>query len=188
MVEEKNSQSIDKKQWIIWMELVQNGDKTAYKELLTKSEVLVRNFLRKKLQHNSPHLEDIVQEVLMALHKAKHTFDLSRPYTNWLYTIARYKYVDYLRKWSKTEKYEVYSDFDFDSFLATEELKLELDDDLENAISSLPKKQRETVEMINLKGMSISEVSKQTGSTETAIRVSAHRAYKRLKKILTGKS
>lgn len=188
MVEGKNSQSIDKKQWIIWMGLAQQGDKTAYRELLSKSDILVRNFLRKKIRPDSPHIEDIVQEVLIAVHKAKHTFDLDRPYTNWLYTIARYKYVDYIRRWSRSEKNELYADFDFDAFISPEKEVVEIDDELEFAIDSLPKKQRETIKMLNIEGLSIKEVALKTGSSETSIRVSAHRAYKKLKLILTGNS
>lgn len=181
------SSAISNEQWVAWMKGAQAGDRASYQQLLENSQRLVRSFLRKKLRRDSPHVEDITQEVLIAVHKAKHTFDTDRPYTNWLYTIARYKYIDYLRRWSRTEKNELYSDFDFDAFIAPENLKFEIDDELHHAITSLPTKQRETVEMLNLKGMSIREVAETTGSSETAIRVSAHRAYKKLRKMLTGK-
>lgn len=185
--QQPKSSTISNEQWVAWMKGAQQGDKAAYQQLLVHSQRLIRNFLRKKLQRDSPHVEDIVQEVLIAIHKAKHTFDTDRPYTNWLYTIARYKYIDYLRRWSRTEKNELYADFDFDGFMAPENHKFEIDDELHHAISTLPKKQRETVEMLNLKGLSIKEAAESTGSSETAIRVSAHRAYKKLRKILTGK-
>lgn len=181
------SSMISNEQWVAWMKGAQAGDREAYQQLLLHSQKLVRNFLRKKLNRDNPHIEDVAQEVLIAIHKAKHTFDTDRPYTNWLYTIARYKYIDYLRRWSRTEKNEMYADFDFDAFMAPENHKVEIDDELHHAISTLPKKQRETVEMLNLKGLSIKEVAAATGATETAIRVSAHRAYKRLRKMLTGK-
>ncbi|MEI4908063.1 sigma factor, partial [Klebsiella pneumoniae] len=42
--------------------------------------------------------EDLVQETLIALHTRRHTYDRSQLLTPWVYAIARYRLVDYLRR------------------------------------------------------------------------------------------
>ena len=37
-------------------------------------------------------------EALIAIHTRRHTYDPSQPFTPWAYAIARYKFIDYLRR------------------------------------------------------------------------------------------
>jgi RNA polymerase sigma-70 factor (ECF subfamily) len=43
-------------------------------------------------------VEDLVQETLLAIHVRRHTYDPDQPFTPWVYAIARYKLIDYLRR------------------------------------------------------------------------------------------
>ncbi|MFT4583691.1 MAG: RNA polymerase sigma-70 factor (ECF subfamily) [Gammaproteobacteria bacterium] len=73
------------------------GDKTAYKQLLSELAEVLEAYVRHrfgKLQL----LEDCVQESLLAIHNARHTYDPARPFRPWMFTIIRHKTIDILRK------------------------------------------------------------------------------------------
>ncbi len=55
---------------------------------------------------------------------------------------------------------------------------------LRAAVAELPPGQREAVELLKLKEMSLKEASAATGQSETALKVAVHRAVKRLRVIL----
>ena len=71
------------------MRLDQGGDKEAYSTLFLKISPLLRSFIANKISNPSDK-EDIVQEIMISIHKAGHTFDTNRPFEVWMYTIARY--------------------------------------------------------------------------------------------------
>src|SRR5205807_1855986 len=71
-----------------WMECVQKGDREAYRARLDDVGPPLLAFLRRRVA--DPHeVEDIHQETLIALHRARHTYDPARPLEPWLFAIAR---------------------------------------------------------------------------------------------------
>ena len=40
----------------------------------------------------------MVQEVLLAVHNQRHTYDMGQPLTAWIHAIARYKMIDLFRR------------------------------------------------------------------------------------------
>src|SRR3546814_3353082 len=83
------------------MAAAQKGDKTAYNVLLSETGMWLERYFRRRVP---PHqLEDLVQDVLLALHAKRSTYDTSRPFLPWLAAIARYRWVDHLRKVYKHE-------------------------------------------------------------------------------------
>ena len=55
---------------------------------------------------------------------------------------------------------------------------------LHAAIAALPPGQRQAMEMLRLREMSLKEASAASGQSETALKVAAHRALNRLRKLL----
>ena len=78
------------------MILAQDGDRQAYEELLTRVARLVQAFVRRRVG-DAPWSEDVVQEALVALHRARHTYDAARPFAPWMYAIVQNRLVDALR-------------------------------------------------------------------------------------------
>jgi RNA polymerase sigma-70 factor (ECF subfamily) len=77
------------------------GDERAYREALGPMSRYLRGYYKTRLMQTSRSggdAEDLVQETLMALHARRHTYDPKQPFTPWLYAIARYKFIDYLRR------------------------------------------------------------------------------------------
>lgn len=161
------------------------GDSKAYEMLLTELSSTMRSYLRKRLQDESV-IEDITQEILLGVHKARATYDPKHPIGAWVFAIARYKFTDYLRKREKKIKRE-YSPEDIDQYSGPppdDNYTEEISEVLEEALISLPKSQEQIVRSLKIEGLSVKETAKSMKMSESAVKVGAHRAYKRLKEKL----
>ena len=59
------------------MTQAQDGDRQAYEDLLTRVSRLVQAFVRRRVG-DAQWSEDVVQDSLVALHRARHTYDGAR--------------------------------------------------------------------------------------------------------------
>ena len=75
-----------------------SGDPAAYSALLKRVAEALRAYFRRRLFRQPHDAEDLVQDVLMAIHAKRGTFDVSQRLTAWIYAIAQYKLIDYLRR------------------------------------------------------------------------------------------
>ena len=75
-----------------------NGNQQAYVALLSDMAKLLRGFFRKRMLSVPDDVEDVVQEVLIAIHNQRHTYDAGQPVTAWVHGIARYKLADFYRR------------------------------------------------------------------------------------------
>ena len=173
--------------WAILMLAAQEADEAAYRRLLRELGHYLQSFLRKRLGQ-SPHIDDIIQEVLIAVHKARHTFDGTRPFLPWFHAIVRYKTIDCLRQKKRIQGHEIFDEEALSQYSETFEPSAtnELDEDILRALAALPPKQRKAVELMKLQGLSVKETAAQLGMTEAATKVSAHRAYEFLRKQFLG--
>lgn len=165
----------------VLMERAQRGDREAYGALLMDITPALASFLRQRIV--DPHeREDVVQDTLMALHRARHTYDPSRPFEPWLFSIARHVLVDHFRRRGVRAACEVLVDVlperggDGDSEGPR----------LEEALDRLPPAQRAAFEMLKLEGLSVAAAAARAGTTPSALKVRAHRAYKALRILLGG--
>ena len=121
----------------------------------------------------------------MAVHHARHTFDCRRPFAPWFYAIARNRFVDVLRREQRVRQHEF-------SGAACPELPSATDDgtarvDMETvqqALASLPARQREIVEAIKLRDESVRDIAARLDMTMTSVKVTAHRGYRTLRRLL----
>jgi RNA polymerase sigma-70 factor (ECF subfamily) len=115
------------------------------------------------------------------LHRARHTYDPSRPLEPWLFAIARNVATDHARRRLNRMSWEVLVD-------SPPELPADpaggIEQQLEQALGQLSPPQREAFEMLKLEGLSVEEAAARAGTTVGALKVRAHRAYKMLKAIL----
>src|SRR5262250_3285365 len=78
-----------------------DGDGGAYHALLERLTGHLRAYYRRRfarIGHGPTEAEDLLQEALIAVHTHRHTYDRSQLFTPWLHAIARYKFLDYLRR------------------------------------------------------------------------------------------
>jgi len=164
-----------------WMQRVQNGDRDAYRALLDDIGPVLLAFLRRKVA--DPHdADDMFQDTLIALHRARHTYDSSRPLEPWLFAIARNVAADHHRRRLARLSWEVLVEVPCDV-----PADASLDErDLDEALRRLPPAQREAFAMLKLEGLSVEAGAARAGITPGALRVRAHRAYTRIKALLQG--
>ncbi len=173
--------------WAILLLAAQEADEAAYRRLLKELGLYLQSFLRKRLG-NSPYIDDIIQEILLGVHKARHTFDGTRPFLPWFHAIVRYKTIDTMRQKRRIQGHEIFDEAALEQYSETFE-RVEtntLDEEILRALAALPPKQRQAVELMKLQGLSVKETAAQLGMSEAATKVSAHRAYEFLRKRFLG--
>jgi RNA polymerase sigma-70 factor (ECF subfamily) len=165
------------------MERVQAGDQAAYRALLDDITGELRAFLARRTRDRS-EVEDQLQEVLLAFHRARHTYDPSRRFESWLYAIARHVTIDAFRRSDVRARWEKPADSTTDLDPASGDDGREIA--LDAALAALPAVQREALEMVKLDGMKIEDAAARAGVTQGALRVRIHRGYVALRRRLLG--
>jgi len=171
--------------WSGLMVAAQAGDAAAYRRLLQEMAPVIKKFLKTRL-FNPDHIEDVAQEILLAVHDARHTYRPEQPFRNWMYGIARHKMLDYFRKQMRQSANEI-NDDEFVTFLADPANNPEealSGKDLQDVLAKLPGKQKDILVMTKVEGHSMAEIATKLGMSETAVKVAAHRGYKKLKELL----
>ena len=155
------------------------GEKQEYKHFLNVLSKYLRGYFYKKMQSAPDFVEDLVQEVLIAVHNKRHTYQPQEPLTPWLHAIAKYKYVDFLR----AKKHEHLNDsLDDSQELWVEEIPqaFESHTDLTLLMSDLPESHRVAIELTKINGLSVKDAAQMSGLSESAIKVGVHRGLKKL--------
>ena len=88
------------------MTRAQDGDGAAYERLLRACLPRIAAIARGEGLRGAA-VDDAVQETLLTLHRARHTYDPSRPFLPWLRAIARRRAVDGLRRDGRRQRQEV---------------------------------------------------------------------------------
>jgi len=172
--------------WSVLMARSQGGDARSYRLLLTAITPYLRS-LAHRFGLGGPDLEDAVQDALLTVHLIRHTYDPDRPFAPWLAAVARHRMLDRLRRRMRQSGRETELTEFHETFIAVATNQQEAAGEagrLHAAIAALPEGQRRAVEMLKLKEMSLKEASEATGQSETSLKVSVHRAVKRLRRLL----
>jgi RNA polymerase sigma-70 factor (ECF subfamily) len=166
----------------------QQGDADAYHRFLAELAVFVRGFLRRRMTRLPDDVEDLVQEILLAVHNQRHTYDPDQPVTAWLHAIARYKLIDLLRRRARTDVLTDSLDDVDEVLLAADEVPAGTRRDLLKLLDGLPDKQRLPIVHVKLEGLSVAETARITGLSESAVKVGIHRGLKALAALIRSQS
>ena len=178
------------------MAAAQNGDAAAYTALLTALVPLLRGFVRSRGVAGS-EVEDVVQEILILIPRARHTWRADRPFDPWMWAIARNASTDALRRLTRERARrdpapDPFADdapalrasdlaaADPEALLASRELA----PPLAAALAALPDAQREAVELLYVEQLSVAEAAARAGVSASALKVRAHRGSRALRKAL----
>jgi len=158
-----------------------SGDGASYRLLLDELSLHLRSFLRRRLSRQPEEIEDIVQEVLLAIHNQRHTYDSKLPLTVWVQAIARYKVIDWLRRRARHElKNDSLHEYE-ELFTAPDAAgAAEASLDIAKLLQQLPERQRLPIQYVKLEGGSVSEAAKRIGISESAVKIGIHRGLKSL--------
>ena len=162
------------------------GDATAYHDFLKTLSGHLRSYFRRRLFQRPDDVEDLVQETLLAVHNQRHTYRADQPLTAWVYAIARYKLVDFLRARTKREDLNDPLDDELLLFAESDHEAFEAKKDVNTLLADLPERQRLPIQHVKLEGLSVAETAKRTGMSESAIKVGIHRGLKALAEKMRG--
>jgi RNA polymerase sigma-70 factor (ECF subfamily) len=183
-----------KSNWSDLMARAQDGDREAYRTLLDEMSPYVRS-LAGRCFNDPRDVEDAVQDVLLAIHIVRNTYDPARPFGPWLVAIANRRIIDRLRRKARDKAREIalaaeHKTFPADAanFQVNSDIARPNDGALREAIERLPLEQRQAVELLKLREMSLKEAATATGRSVTALKVATHRAIKNLRAMLRKES
>jgi len=168
------------------MAAAQAGDATAYATLLRECVPLIKSAAR-RCGCPPDRIDDVVQDVLLTIHRARAAYDPSRPFDAWLRVIAERRAIDHLRQARRRGAREVYAPLAFESHAddtADPTRGLDQQDDsgrIGQAIAALPDRQREAVRYLVIEEQSLAETAAATGRTKGSLKVNLHRALKALR-------
>jgi RNA polymerase sigma-70 factor (ECF subfamily) len=170
------------------MRKAQKGDSAAYAQLLNEITPILRRVIQRQCAFLSVEdIEDLVQEVLMSVHAVRATYDPDRPFMPWLFAISRNRLVDGVRRYAREGAHEIAIDETEVTFRAVATNTIQEDFGevrrLHRAIEDLPPTQRDAIEMLKLREMSLKEASEASGMTAGALKVATHRAMNSLRKM-----
>ncbi len=187
-VQTAQAESEDELRWAAWMRAAQGGDGEAFEALLGAILPRVRAHVFGRLGGRD-HAEDVVQNVLLSIHRSRHTYQPDRRFKPWLNAVMRNAVIDSLRARRHEWRHQDFDDFE----IAAEESPFPTGDggalspELEAALARLPDAQREAVELLHLQELSVKEAAARIGISVSAFKVRAHRGRARLREILEGR-
>jgi RNA polymerase sigma-70 factor, ECF subfamily len=168
-------------EWTGMMRLAILGDNAAYHRLLKAVTPVLRAAARRGLARAGQPVdlsEDIVQDILLAVHLKRHTWDADAPFAPWLFAIARNKLIDALRRRGR----RIFVDIDdFAETLSGEPAAETVPaNEIAAQLQSLPARQREVLQSIAVDCASIKDTAAKFAMSEGAVRVALHRALANL--------
>ncbi len=169
----------DEARWSDLMGRAQTGDATAYRQLLGELGSLVERYLRARLG-GYDFLEDCVQEVLLAVHEARHTYDGRRPFRPWLFAIVRHKATDALRRAEVRGRPLAADDVSVESRVDGPDASL----DTGRLLAALPDGLRQALTLTKIDGLTTAEAAQALKISESALKVRVHRALAKLRRMM----
>jgi RNA polymerase sigma-70 factor (ECF subfamily) len=142
----------DDRAWAELMAQAQEGDRDAYRRLLTEITPYLSALARRQ-HRDSRDVEDSVQDILLTVHSIRHTYDPARPFKPWLVAIGRRRIIDRLRVNQRGRQHEMELTEKHETFSAPATNIHEAQSDsrrLRDAIKRLPAGQREAIRLIKI--------------------------------------
>jgi RNA polymerase sigma factor (sigma-70 family) len=177
---------------VAWMVAAQGGDRIAYETLLRDCIPIIKSVARRQ-GVLADGIDDVVQETLLTIHRARQTYDPSRSFDAWLGTIAQRRAIDGIRRQRHRGAFEIHAPLAYESHPDVSDdpeqaaSRVSSDARLESILSVLPASQREAVQHLAIQEQSLAEAAAATGRATGALKVNLHRALKTLRNLLRRK-
>ncbi len=146
----------------------------------------IEGYLRARFRDDcaSDFYEDCVQESLIAIHRARHTYDPRRSFRPWLFTIVRHKAIDLLRRQRAQRRIGDTGADEAPPVVTAEPADPSHRLDSANLLEGLEPKYREALVLTKLDGYSLEEAAARAGVSVTAMKTRVHRAVRAVRKSL----
>ncbi len=157
------------------------NEKTSFTLLIQQHQSKLYNFIY-RYTRNRQDAEDLTQDTFVKAYKNFHRYDSKYPFASWLYTIGRRTVYNHYRRTRRTEPME----FDIADESERPDGAAEKQDNRNSVWASAKKLKKEFREVLVLKyieDLSILEIAKVLGKTQSNIKILLFRARNQLKKI-----
>lgn len=171
------------------MDRYARGDDAAFEAVYDGLAPRLQSFLL-RYTHDRARAEDVVQQTMLQIHRARGRFTLGGQVVPWAFAIARRLLIDMHRRGGR----EVLAPTDDDAatqLLAAVDapaddvaIAKEVATHLAAELARLPENQRVAFELIKQDGLSLAEAAQVLGTTVPAVKLRAHRAYEAMRAVL----
>jgi RNA polymerase sigma-70 factor (ECF subfamily) len=171
------------------MDRYARGDDAAFAEVYDAIAPRLYGYLLRQTR-DAARAEDLVQQTLLQMHRARDRFIAGAEVTPWAFAIARRLFIDGIRR----HRREVLLSDGDDGEEALGASNADAADDLVQAqetarrilreLARLPPAQRAAFELVKQEGLSLGEAAQVLGTTVAAVKLRAHRAYEALRGVL----
>lgn len=173
----------DEQRWSAWMAQAQRGDPLAYEQLLRELGRAIEAYLRVRFGRIDL-IEDCVQESLLCIHQARHTYDPRRPFRPWMLTLVRHKTIDLLRR--RQNWVDVRQAATAAVQGADDPQRLARLIDGIRILDQLDPDHREVITLAKYAGYTTAEAAQWLGISESAVKARLHRALRSVARYLEG--
>lgn len=156
-----------------------DGDAASYQKFLQSLTCILRARVGRKLP--DADVEDVVQEILISVHKARHTHDGKRPLMPWVMAIARFRMADHLRKLYSRGQHQLLDIDDLKETLADVTIAAPGNEVLDELLTGVPEREQKILTLMHVQGYTAKETGAQLDMKESAVKVAAHRAIKKIR-------
>lgn len=156
------------------MAMAQAGDRDAYRAVLDSCRSWLLRYFARRIAPGA--VDDLVQDTLMSLHRKRATYDPARPFLPWLAAIARYRWVDQLRRTYRADE----TMLDENLSVGTGEEAVAARLSIDRLLERLPAGQSAAIRLVKIEGLSVIEAAERCGQSESLVKVNVHRGLKKL--------
>ncbi len=157
-----------------------DGNGAAFDELWNRYEGPLRRYARRRVGRTD-EVDELVQQTFLHLHRSRKDFKEGLPLRPWLYTICLNVCRHHLRKRPRLAVPTELHDANTPAVDAHDIVRDEDARRVRAALADLPEHERIVIELHWLQGLGMREVSEVVGAGLSAVKVRAHRGYKRLR-------
>jgi len=172
------------------MERYARGDEAAFGELYDAIAPRLLGFLHKATR-DAFAAEDLMQQTLLHMHRARGSFISGAPVLPWAFAIARRLMTDRARRCRVEQRLFAETPADDDRMAYEPTGTTETPEDvlharrlarcLQQRIDALPEIQRTAYRLLSQEGLSLKKAAEVLGTSVTAVKLRAHRAYTALR-------
>lgn len=153
----------------------QAGDRQAYTALLKECARWLSRYFARRIA--PAQLDDLVQDTLLSVHRKLRSYDPDQPFLPWIAAIARYRWIDALRKSYRRQETTIDGQ---DLAEAPGQDVVFAKISLERLLAFLPESQLRAIELVKIEGLSVREAAEKCGQSESLVKVNIHRGLKKL--------
>lgn len=161
----------------------QKNDEKAYQAWLIGVSELLRVYITKLMspKMRSPErVEDLVQDILITIHRKRDLYSPELPLLPWIYAIAKYRFIDLIRSESRKPEFVEWME-ELDTRFYDPSQDTGSDEKVEGLLGNLTEKQKAILTMAKVDEVPLKEIATHFKMSLSAVKVTLHRVLKNLR-------